>query len=80
MKTIAGKRNATSRNITMMMDCGRETGLFQTVLKYRYLEHLQWEEIAVKMNYSYRGVTKIHGKALLTFEKVFVSVPISSHR
>ena len=68
------------RAIIMMIDCGRDTDLFQVVLKYRYLEHLQWEEIAVKMNYSYRGVTKIHDKALIAFENVFTSVPISSYR
>ena len=68
------------RDIIMMITSGKNTEIFQTVLKYRYLEHLKWEEIAVRMGYSYRGVTKIHGKALLAFGKVFKSVHISSYR
>lgn len=39
----------------------------RAVLDYRYIRGLQWEEIAVKMNYSYRNVTRIHGRALLNF-------------
>lgn len=40
----------------------------RAVLDYRYIRGLQWEEIAVKMNYSYRNVTRIHGRALLNFK------------
>lgn len=67
------------RDMIMMIDCGRNTEIFQTVLKYRYLEHLQWEEIAVKVEYSYRRVTQIHGQALIAFEKVFERFPIISY-
>ncbi len=34
------------------------------VLKYRYLNFLSWEEIAIKMNISLRTVFRIHGSAL----------------
>lgn len=37
------------------------------VLVYRYIRGMKWEEIAVKMGYTYRNVTKIHGKALANF-------------
>ena len=40
----------------------------QEVLRLRYIKGMKWEEVAVKMNYSYRGVLKIHGKALENFE------------
>lgn len=40
----------------------------RAVLDYRYIRGLQWEEIAVKMNYSYRNITRIHGRALLSFK------------
>lgn len=36
----------------------------KSVLIYRYIKGMGWEEIAVKMGYTYRNVTKIHGKAL----------------
>lgn len=35
------------------------------LMKYKYIDGLTWEEIAVKMNYSYRNVTRMHGKALV---------------
>lgn len=38
------------------------------VLRLRYIQLLKWEEIAVRMDYTYRNVTKIHGKALQNFE------------
>lgn len=37
------------------------------VLNYRYICGMKWEEIAVKMGYTYRNITKIHGKALINF-------------
>ena len=38
------------------------------VLFYRYIKGMKWEEIAVKMMYTYRNVTKIHGRALKNFQ------------
>lgn len=38
------------------------------VLFYRYIRLMKWEEIAVKMKYTYRNVTKIHGRALCNFQ------------
>lgn len=40
----------------------------QEVLRLRYITGLKWEEVAVKMNYSYRRTLDIHGKALLSFK------------
>lgn len=36
----------------------------KAVLTYRYIKWMEWEEIADKMKYGRRNVTKIHGKAL----------------
>lgn len=40
----------------------------KTVLRLRYIHWLRWEQIAERMGYSLRNVTKIHGKALAHFE------------
>lgn len=40
----------------------------KTVLRLRYIRWLQWEQIAERMGYSLRNITKIHGKALAHFE------------
>ena len=39
----------------------------QEVLRLRYILGMKWEEVAVKMNYSWKWVHKIHGRALLNF-------------
>ncbi len=38
------------------------------ILTYRYICFLSWEEIAVKMGYSYRNIHRVHAKALKDFE------------
>lgn len=38
------------------------------ILYKRYFEYKQWEEIAVEMHYSYRGILKMHGRALQDFD------------
>ncbi len=40
----------------------------QEVLRLRYIIGMKWEEIAVKMNYSWKWVHKIHGRALMNFK------------
>lgn len=36
----------------------------QQLLRYRYINGLTWERIAVAMNYSYMQICRLHGKAL----------------
>lgn len=43
---------------------GRMPEPYRTLLYERYINGKTWEQIAVDMNYSYRGVTKMHGRAL----------------
>lgn len=42
----------------------------QEILSRRYLLEQRWEKISVEMNYDYRYVLKLHGKALLHFEVI----------
>ena len=42
----------------------------QEILSRRYLLEQRWEKISVEMNYAYRYVLKLHGKALLHFEVI----------
>lgn len=43
---------------------------FRDVLRYRYLAHFSWREVAEKMNYSLRHTTKLHGWALVEYDCV----------
>lgn len=36
----------------------------RTLIRYRYIEHLKWENICILMNYSWRQVHNIHHRAL----------------
>lgn len=42
---------------------------FRTVLTNRYINHMEWEEIAEKMHYSKRHILRWHGKALEEFRR-----------
>ena len=43
------------------------------VLKYRYIEFCTWEQIAVRLNYTFQWVHVLHKKALKSFEKILNS-------
>lgn len=55
------------REIEMRIRCMKDEDE-QEVLRMRYIKGMKWEEVAEKMKYSYRGVLKIHGRALENFE------------
>lgn len=38
------------------------------VLRLRYIKGLKWEEVALKMNYSWKQVHRIHSSALKSFK------------
>ena len=42
-----------------------EDGRLRDVMRYRYIDGMKWEQIAVEMHCSYMQVCRLHGKALL---------------
>ncbi len=42
---------------------------FKTLLELRYLSYLRWEEIAVKMNYTFRWTQELHHRALTALKE-----------
>lgn len=48
---------------------------YRSILHDRYIAGLHWDRIADKMHYSYRHVTKLHGKALLEISKILKDAP-----
>ena len=55
------------REIVRKIEC-MESETEKAVLRYRYIHMLKWEEIAVKMSYTWQHIHRIHGKALSRFE------------
>lgn len=37
---------------------------YRMLLRYRYIDGLKWEEVCIKMNYSWRQTHYLHGRAL----------------
>lgn len=50
---------------------------YSTLLYERYINGKTWEQIAVDMHYSYRGITKMHGRALNAVKEC-IEVPTQS--
>ncbi len=63
MEQCIAIRLEISRKIEGMQD---ETE--SLLLRYRYIQGLKWEDIAVKMEYSWKQIHRIHGKALNNFK------------
>lgn len=47
----------------------------QSVLQLYYIDCMTWEEVAVKMNYSWRWIMKLHGKALVEVTRIAERYP-----
>lgn len=43
---------------------------FRSILRDRYLNAMDWEEIGAELHYTKRHVTRLHGQALREFERV----------
>lgn len=50
-----------------------ENPKYKGVLIERYINCKSWEKIAVELNYSWKGMFKVHGQALKEFERVHSS-------
>lgn len=55
------------REIEMRIRCMKDEDE-QEVLRMRYIKGTKWEDISEKMNYSYSGTLKLHGRALTDIE------------
>lgn len=64
---------ATEREIEKVIKSVSDQTL-STLLYERYINGKTWEQLAVQMNYSYRGVTKAHGRALIAVKEC-IEVP-----
>ena len=67
LKEQREKRIKIRREITEKIEAMQDE-TEKTVLRLRYIHWLKWEQIAERMGYSFRNITKIHGKALAHFE------------
>lgn len=52
------------RNLIELMDNEQE----KTLLTYRYLKNMKWEEICCKVGYSWQHIHRMHAKALEHFQ------------
>lgn len=62
--------------VNMMEKIASQIGSIQDIMEYqvlfsRYIEFKTFEQIAVDNNYSVRQILRIHGNALVEFEKKF---------
>lgn len=44
--------------------CAIPDGRLRDLMRYRYIDGLTWEQIAVEMHYSYVHICRMHGQAL----------------
>lgn len=59
LKEVIGRRNEIEKAISSVPN---ET--FQLLLRLKYIDGDTWEKISVKMNYNYRWILYLHGRAL----------------
>lgn len=46
---------------------------YRQILHRKYIETNTWERIAVEMNYTYRWITRLHGRALMAVQEILDS-------
>lgn len=73
-KTAAEIKRLTALEADIISVISRVPDPYQTLLYERYINGKTWEQVAVDMNYSYRGVTKMHGRALQSVKEC-IEVP-----
>ena len=59
LEMLADKRKEIESTINQI-----KSEKLRTLLRYRYIHGKTWEQIAVDMNYTYRRITQLHGKAI----------------
>ena len=75
---IADLRNQINRDVDVFVDLKKEATAklarvekpeYYEILHKRYVEYQSLEQIAVSMNYTYRWIRRLHGRALMEFGK-----------
>ena len=78
---IVDLENEINRDIDIYVDLKREVKAklerlenpnHYKVLEKRYVQYYTFERIATEMHYSYRNITKLHGRALQAFSKILM--------
>ena len=59
------------KNLIISQIDGIENETYYEILLARYIEKKTFEKIADEMTYSFRNVTRLHGRALQEFEKKY---------
>ena len=59
------------KNLIISQIDGIENETYHEILFARYIERKTFEKIADEMTYSFRNVTRLHGRALQEFEKKY---------
>lgn len=67
LKEQLEKKIEIRREITQKIDAMPDE-TESLLLRYRYIHLLKWEEVAVKMDYSWKQIHRIHGNALQSFK------------
>ena len=76
---ITDLQNELNRDIDHFVDLKREAAAklgkvtraeYYEILHKRYFEYQSLEQIAVSMNYTYRWIRRLHGRALNVFGKI----------
>ena len=67
LKEQLEKKIEIRREITQKIDAMTDE-TESLLLRYRYIHLLTWEEVAVKMDYSWKQIHRIHGNALQNFK------------
>ncbi len=60
--------NETVKYISMVED-----NVYKAILIARYINALEWEDIAIEMNYSISSIYRLHNLAVKAFESIFNS-------
>lgn len=59
------------KNLIISQIGGIEDEMYYTILFSKYVEKKSFEKIADELQYSFRNVTRLHGRALQEFEKIY---------
>ena len=66
------------KNLIVSQIDSMENEVYYEILFARYIEKKTFEKISSDMSYSFRNTTRLHGKALIEFEKKYGSTYILS--